>query len=115
MLLACAKELGLEMREGVYSAVGGPSYETISDARFLLQAGADCVGMSTAHETTVASYCGLKVVALSIITDLVPLDWDHDEEGSNHEEVVKVANKRAKDAEKLVELFFKKMSADTEV
>lgn len=66
--------------------------------------------MSTAHEATVACYCGLKVVALSIITDRVGLDWDHKsaEEGSNHEEVVKVANKRAKDAEKLVELFFKK-------
>ena len=68
--------------------------------------------MSTAHETTVATYCGLKVVGLSIITDKVALEWEDESEdiGSNHDEVVKIANKRAKDVEKLVALFFKKAS-----
>lgn len=45
LLIKCAEELNLKVREGVYSSIGGPSYETISDARFLLNAGADCVGI----------------------------------------------------------------------
>ena len=68
-------------------------------------------GMSTAHETMVAHYCGMKVVGMSIITDKVMLESDDESEGlgSSHEEVIKVANKRAKDAEALVALFFKKI------
>ena len=44
LLIECAKEIDVVMREGVYSAIGGPSYETVSDSRFLLNSGADCVG-----------------------------------------------------------------------
>ena len=65
--------------------------------------------MSTAHEAIVASYCGLKVLAFSIITDRVVLEYDV-EEYPDHHEIVKVANERAKDAEKLVALFLKKIN-----
>lgn len=73
------------------------------------------LGMSTAHETTVAHYCGLKVVGMSIITDKVVLESDDESEGlgSSHDEVIKAANKRAKDCEALVSLFFKKISEKT--
>ncbi len=46
LLAECGRELGLVMREGVYSVIGGPSYETHTDCRFLLNAGADSVGNS---------------------------------------------------------------------
>jgi purine-nucleoside phosphorylase len=65
--------------------------------------------MSTAHEAIVAAYCGLKVLAFSIVTDKVVLEYDQ-EESSNHEEIVKIANLKAKEAEKLVSLLFKKIN-----
>ena len=68
-------------------------------------------GMSTAHESIVASYCGLKVLAFSIITDRVTLEYDV-EEYPDHHEIVKVANAKAKDAEKLIALFLKKINDD---
>jgi purine nucleoside phosphorylase len=74
----------------------------------------DCVGMSTAHEAIVASYCGLKVLAFSIITDKVCLEYDV-EECPDHHEIVKVANEKAKDAEKLIELFLSKINDDKSI
>ena len=46
----CAREMNFDLKEGVYATVGGPTYETITDAKFLTAIGADCVGMSTSHE-----------------------------------------------------------------
>lgn len=105
----CAQELNMEIREGVYSSVGGPSYETVTDCKFLLQVGADTVGMSTAHEATVAAYLGLKLLGLSIVTDMVSLEYD-EELYSNHEEIVQVANKKARECEQLVILFLDKLA-----
>ena len=45
-----AKDLNEEIQDGVYSSLGGPCYETVTELRGLAQLGADCVGMSTAHE-----------------------------------------------------------------
>ena len=70
--------------------------------------------MSTAHEAIVASYCGLKVLAFSIITDKVCLEYDV-EECPDHNEIVKVANEKAKDAEKLIELFLSKINDDKSI
>ena len=44
ILLNCGKELGIHLHEGVYASVGGPTYETVTDARLLINAGIDCVG-----------------------------------------------------------------------
>ena len=60
--------------------------------------------MSTSHEAVVAANCGLKVLAFSIVTDKVTMDYDV-EEYPNHDEIVKVANAKAKDAELLVSHF----------
>ncbi|MBL9128461.1 MAG: purine-nucleoside phosphorylase, partial [Verrucomicrobiales bacterium] len=60
---------GLSLREGVYAAVSGPSYETPAEVRALATWGADLVGMSTVPEAIVARQCGLSVAGLSCVTN----------------------------------------------
>merc|ERR1712127_992361 len=86
---------------GVYSSLGGPCYETVSELRGLGQLGADAVGMSTAHEALVASYCGLNVLAVALITNKAVIEYDS-EDYPNHKEVIDIANKRAIDVENLI-------------
>ncbi|HEU5233865.1 MAG TPA: purine-nucleoside phosphorylase [Terriglobales bacterium] len=61
---------GLNIFEGVYAAVPGPSYETPAEIRFLRTIGADVVGMSTVAEVIVARHCGMKVLAISVVTNM---------------------------------------------
>ncbi len=108
MFMECGTELNIKLHEGVYGTVGGPTFETVTDARMFLNAGWDCVGMSTSHEAVVAYNCGLKVLSFSIVTDKVAIDYDS-EEYPHHEDIVKVANSRARDSELLVAHFLKKL------
>jgi inosine/guanosine/xanthosine phosphorylase family protein len=70
LLLAAGKSTGVKLRRGVYLAVGGPSYETPAEIRAFRRLGADAVGMSTVPEAIVARQCGLRVAAVSCITNL---------------------------------------------
>ena len=65
-----AAELGIEVREGVYLANSGPSYETPAEVRFYRTIGADAVGMSTVPEVLVARHCGMRVFGMSVITNV---------------------------------------------
>ena len=65
-----AAELGIELREGVYAAVHGPSYETPAEIRFLRVIGADLVGMSTVPEVIAARHMGVNVLAISCVTNM---------------------------------------------
>ena len=78
---AAARELGFAIAEGVYAAVPGPSYETPAEIRYLRTIGADLVGMSTVPETIVANHMGMKVLAISCVTNMaagiLPQKLDH--------------------------------------
>jgi purine-nucleoside phosphorylase len=61
---------GIKIFQGIYAAVPGPSYETPAEIRFLRIIGADVVGMSTVAEVVVARHCGMKVLAISVVTNM---------------------------------------------
>jgi purine-nucleoside phosphorylase len=65
-----ARELGIDLQEGVYAALNGPSYETPAEIRFLRTIGADLVGMSTVPEVIVARHMGINVLAISCVTNM---------------------------------------------
>ncbi|HWY68999.1 MAG TPA: purine-nucleoside phosphorylase [Terriglobales bacterium] len=70
LALAEGKRQGVDIYEGVYAAVPGPSYETPAEIRFLRTIGADVVGMSTVAEVVVARHCAMKVLAISVVTNM---------------------------------------------
>jgi len=97
-----ASDLNVErqVHEGVYTMLGGPNFETVSELRMLMTCGVDAVGMSTIPEVLVAGHCGIRVFAFSLITNECVLDEDEDE-GANHEEVIQAA----KDKEMMLQNF----------
>jgi len=66
---ARAAELGIELSEGVYAGVAGPSYETPAEVRMLAGLGADLVGMSTVLEVVAARHMGLACLVLSVVSN----------------------------------------------
>jgi purine-nucleoside phosphorylase len=78
-----AQQLGIELTEGVYAAVLGPSYETPAEIRYLRAIGADLVGMSTVPEVIVANHMGIRVLAISCVTNMaagiLPQKINHEE------------------------------------
>ena len=91
-LHAAAEELGIPLSEGVYLAVSGPSFETPAEIRAFASLGADAVGMSTVHETAVARHAGLRVAAVSAITNLAE---GMQPEPLSHEQTLRDAQKAA--------------------
>ena len=69
-LRAAAKAEGVEMAEGVYAWYSGPSFETPAEIRAIRVLGGDAVGMSTVPEVILARFLGLRVAAISVITNM---------------------------------------------
>ncbi len=66
----CARECGIELKEGVYFYMSGPSYETPAEIRAAAALGGDLVGMSTVFECITARHCGMKVLGISCVTNM---------------------------------------------
>jgi purine-nucleoside phosphorylase len=107
-LIAKAKiigdKLGYHLKEGVYTGVTGPTFETHAEYRLIKAVGGDAVGMSTVQEVIAARHAGITVFAISVITDLGIRD---EENTITHEEVLAAA----KDAEPKLTMLFKEMVA----
>jgi len=99
---ACAARLGQSLREGVYIAVTGPSYETPAEIRAFRTLGADAVGMSTVPEVICARGCGMQVLGLSLITNMAAGVTEAVLSGG---EVVEIGRAKAKEMEALVTEF----------
>jgi purine-nucleoside phosphorylase len=80
-----AYEKKIQVSEGIYAGVTGPTFETRAEYKFLHLAGADAVGMSTVQETIAAVHMGMDVFAMSIITDM---GIREQENAITHEEVL---------------------------
>jgi xanthosine phosphorylase len=99
LLRATAAALDIDLAEGVYLAVSGPSFETPAEIAAFGRLGADAVGMSTVHETTVARHCGLRVAAISAITNLAEGMSDV---ALSHEQTLRDADRAAGDLTRLL-------------
>ena len=82
------KRLGISLKEGVYYAVTGPTYETRAEYKLIKVLGGDAVGMSTVQECIAANHMKLPVFAMSVITDIGIRD---EENKITHEEVLEAA------------------------
>ncbi|KAI8903145.1 nucleoside phosphorylase domain-containing protein [Gorgonomyces haynaldii] len=130
LAVKCARALNIPketLREGVYTFVAGPSFETRAEARFLRDYfGADAVGMSTVPEVVTAIHCGLKVLAMSLITNKVATsrgrsaiatfdglvqETNSDEKQlATHEEVLETSRVRSQVFQTLVKRIIKEMN-----
>ena len=94
-----AGSLGIELADGVYLATAGPSFETPAEIRAFRILGADAVGMSTVPEVILARHAGLKVAAVSAITNLAEgMGGD----ALSHEQTLRFANAAAEDLTRLI-------------
>lgn len=97
------------LREGVYAAVHGPSYETPAEVRFLRRIGVDAVGMSTVGETITAAELGLPVVGISLLSNYATgLSTDP----LTHEEVTETAQRSTEPLERLIRGFLQACGKD---
>jgi xanthosine phosphorylase len=108
-LHTAAVALDVQLAEGVYLAVSGPSFETAAEIRAFGVLGADAVGMSTVHETIAARHCGLRVVAVSAITNLAEGLGD---QPLGHEQTLRDAERAAQDLSRLLLGFLERIGGD---
>ncbi|MDG2355356.1 MAG: purine-nucleoside phosphorylase [Paracoccaceae bacterium] len=98
-IFTAAKENNLKISQGVYAWFSGPSFETPAEIKALNMLGADAVGMSTVPETILANFFGLKVAAISIITNMAA---GLSEEKISHDQTKHIAKSCEKKLQKLL-------------
>ena len=106
ILTDTAAENGIELFEGVYAQLTGPSFESPAEIRMLGKLGVDAVGMSTVVEAIVANHMGMRICGVSCISNMAA---GISENPLTHEEVQEAADQAAPQFEKLVKEAVKKM------
>lgn len=109
--LAAAKKAGKTLYQGVYAGLVGPSYETPAEIRYLRTIGADLVGMSTVLEVIAARHMGIKVLAISCVTNMAAGILD---QVINHEEVLETGERVKGDFVALLRAVLPEMAKDVE-
>jgi purine-nucleoside phosphorylase len=104
-----AAKLGLTLEDGVYAALLGPSYETPAEIRYLRTIGADLVGMSTVAEVIAARHMGIKVLAISCVTNMAAGILD---QPLSHQEVLETGKKVRGHFEALLRAVLPRIAAD---
>jgi len=104
-----ATALGITLHEGVYLALLGPNFETPAEIQAFRRLGADAVGMSTVPECLVARHCGMRVAAISTLTNLAAGMTDKE---LSHEQSLAVGAEAAKDLGRLLPAFLTSLSPD---
>jgi purine-nucleoside phosphorylase len=94
-----AARLGIELKEGVYLATPGPSYETPAEIRAFKVLGADLVGMSTVPEVIAARHAGMRVLGISCVTNYAA---GIAKEPLSHEEVIETTRRKAAELGRLL-------------
>jgi xanthosine phosphorylase len=105
LLRKSARAVDIDLAEGVYLAVTGPTFETPAEIRAYVTLGADAVGMSTVQETILARHCGLRVAAVSMITNLAEGMSD---EPLSHEQTLRAAQDGAGELTRLLLEFIRR-------
>ena len=101
-----ASELNIEVHDGIYLGLQGPTFETLAEYKMVKNIGADCVGMSTVPEVIVARHMELETFGLSVITDMGD---EENIEDVNHSEVLKAAQKAEQDVKILIKNLIKNL------
>jgi len=104
-----AAKLGMTLHEGVYAALLGPSYETPAEISYLRIIGADLVGMSTAFEVIAARHMGIKVLAISCVTNMAAGILD---QPLSHREVMETGERVKTSFEALLRAVLPRMAQD---
>jgi purine-nucleoside phosphorylase len=110
--LQAARRLGKTVHQGVYAGLLGPSYETPAEIRYLRTIGADLVGMSTVAEVIAARHMGLKVLAISCVTNMAAGISD---EVLKHEDVLATGERVKGDFVALLRAVLPEIAADVEI
>ncbi|HSR70357.1 MAG TPA: purine-nucleoside phosphorylase [Acidobacteriota bacterium] len=108
LALQCARQLGIELRQGVYIAVRGPSYETPAEIRMCRTLGADAVGMSTVPEVIALNHMKRRVAGISCLTNMAAGILD---QPLVHDEVLQVTERVKEDFARLVLSWTERMGA----
>ncbi|OPL08434.1 MAG: purine-nucleoside phosphorylase [delta proteobacterium ML8_F1] len=103
---SCAKHLGLSLKKGVYLFNTGPTYETPAEVQMARILGADAVGMSTVPEAIAAAHSGMRVLGISLITNMAAGILD---QPLSHDEVVETAQRVKASFSALVKLIVERM------
>jgi purine-nucleoside phosphorylase len=109
--LAEGKRLGVEMAQGVYAGLSGPSYETPAEIHYLRAIGADLVGMSTVPEVIAAAHLGIRVLGISCVTNMAAGILD---QPITTEEVIETGERVKADFVALLRAVIPRMSEDIE-